>query len=338
MDEYFKPYVYTKKFNLSSNNFNPLWFQKLTELVLLSPGFSRRIHYRWFPSSNLSRVPVTLEVIKKYAAHNKLLVEHWDLVKICRVPLKLSVTGSPLYDLRISLFELNALTNSHFLVSVVSTDDDSHDSLVVSDLSLQDPFLKHILDKDIRLNLFRHKQAFVHASSLSFYTDSSLYGAGSTDMKMGIAWKQVDSSCPCLSFNASLDNFPSSSRAEIAAVLSAICTVPVNCVVHIFTDSENVITGLNGLTHYSNNFLFNLEKSNNYMFWIAIKLLMDVYHLNIITHKVKSHSSDVHNNDTDSLAKAGYFLPAFNLAPSFVDSPTFLISWNNHKSKSAQFN
>ncbi|RIA95310.1 hypothetical protein C1645_816927 [Glomus cerebriforme] len=371
-EEFFKPYVYTR-------------FRKLKELVLLSPGISRRIHYNWFPSLNLSQESVfvmrsaVLDKAKNWVqvlpdssgisscdispSFSKPIVkpcpgcvlhnpdktyssayrrEHdisvfcsqvfhlQDLIKICCTPSKVGSAVSPMYDLKGSLFKIHTLMKCQFSSVNIVTDDSDGSFPVVIDNSLHDPFLKFILNTDMRKNLLWHKRQFAHTSSLNFYTDGSLIGADSTDMKMGITWKQVDSSFPYNSFNASLEYFSSSLCAEIAAVLVAICIVPVNCMVHIFMDSENVIYELARLSSYSNNFLFNSEKSKNYMLWIAIKTIMDAFHLRIITHKVKSYSDDLLNDKTNWLAKDGCTLPPFVLDSLFVASSIYLISWNNH--------
>ena len=63
---------------------------------------------------------------------------------------------------------------------------------------------------------------------------------------MGIGWIQVDTDndIPSRTFSAQVQLFPSALRAEIYAVLSALCTAPKFCVVTIVTDNKNVEVGL----------------------------------------------------------------------------------------------
>src|SRR6185437_10733649 len=72
--------------------------------------------------------------------------------------------------------------------------------------------------------------------------DSSVIELGTPQCSMGIGWVQVDNSVTTHSFQAQVKLWPCSFKAEILAILSAIITAPRNCSVHIFTDSQSVIS------------------------------------------------------------------------------------------------
>ena len=108
-----------------------------------------------------------------------------------------------------------------------------------------DPVLKFISSDNVRLKLWEMKCALQNHNLLRFYTDGSLRAAGTLDMKMGLSWLLADPNDPQLKFSASCKLFPSSSRAEVFAVLSALCVTSEYTTVHIHTDSQVTYDGLN---------------------------------------------------------------------------------------------
>src|SRR5215208_2264367 len=123
---------------------------------------------------------------------------------------------------------------------------------------------------------------------------------------MGVAWLQSDPSAPLLSFNATLIlSQPSSSLAELVAVLSALYVAPTYAAVNIFTDSQNVISSFDKMDYfYTFSPTFNpIFKISFYPIWFFVVKLIREKFISIELHKVKAHSNDHYNNVVDALAK-----------------------------------
>ncbi|CAI2201826.1 9417_t:CDS:1, partial [Funneliformis geosporum] len=105
-----------------------------------------------------------------------------------------------------------------------------------------------------------------------FYTDGSLSNTSTELCSIGIGWI-----CPNLyefticSFNASIINNPSSSRAELFALISAVITCPLTSSLQIFIDSQAIIQGFD--QYITNNVLTirSREKIPNYVAWILLQ-------------------------------------------------------------------
>src|SRR5207247_9877693 len=79
------------------------------------------------------------------------------------------------------------------------------------------------------------------ASKLEFYTDGSLFNQNTLDSSMSFGLIQTHPSSLQVKLSATIDNWPSSLRSELAAILSALLISPKQCDVTIFTDSESII-------------------------------------------------------------------------------------------------
>ncbi|PKB95302.1 hypothetical protein RhiirA5_436969, partial [Rhizophagus irregularis] len=128
-----------------------------------------------------------------------------------------------------------------------------------------------------------------------FYTDGSLINLGTPDVSMGWSWVQVlDGAGFFQSIAAhahkSIHNWPSSTRAEIAAIHAALTVTPPFSKVTIHTDSQSAIDGLRlcATSSYSNSRLY--YKSTNFELWAIIEHLILSKSLSITAVKVKGHS------------------------------------------------
>ncbi|GET56229.1 RNA-directed DNA polymerase from mobile element jockey-like [Rhizophagus irregularis DAOM 181602=DAOM 197198] len=114
-----------------------------------------------------------------------------------------------------------------------------------------------------------------------FYTDGSLINLGTPDVSMGWSWVQVLDGAGFFQSIAAhahgiIHNWPSSTRAEIAAIHAALTVTPPFSTVTIHTDSQSAIDGLRLCATFS--------YSN--------------------TVKVKGHSGNFYNDYADSLANS----------------------------------
>ena len=165
--------------------------------------------------------------------------------------------------------------------------------------------MSQVVDPVTRQQLSSIRTTLEHESTLSFYTDGSLANAGTCDMSMGLGWVALSSSISELTFSASASLFPSSTRAELLALLSALLVVPRFCTVTVYTDSLVLIQGFHLLLADNFRGLGSLNKSHNYLLWLAVHLVIRVSQLNVTCLKVAAHSNNVHNDQADSLANSG---------------------------------
>ena len=114
---------------------------------------------------------------------------------------------------------------------------------------------------------------------------------------------QNDDSLVLEEFSAKNFGWPSSTKAEIIAVLSAILTVIPDSKVLIYTDSNNVVSQYNQ---------FKSELSNRrklkiieHISWDTIILLVKKYRIDLKFIKVKAHNGIWANEEADRLVKKG---------------------------------
>ena len=82
-------------------------------------------------------------------------------------------------------------------------------------------------------------------NELEFYTDGSLYNIRMDNIKMGIGWIQTNIDASPASFIASIENFPSLTKAETMALLTALLVTPPKCKITICLDSNVTIQNYN---------------------------------------------------------------------------------------------
>ena len=155
----------------------------------------------------------------------------------------------------------------------------------------------------IASQLIAIQQSFLRAPHLEFYIDGSLVNVGRESMSMSCAFIQSDSSFPFSKFVATLERFPSSTRAESFAALAALLTAPFGCHVDIYTDSAAVISLSSQHVSTTRSFF----KDNNNITWAMIRDLISSMSLTVTFHKVKAHSGIQLNDEVDSIASSAHF-------------------------------
>jgi len=118
---------------------------------------------------------------------------------------------------------------------------------------------------------------------------------------MGIGW--VNENNEELRFQASATLWPSSTKAEMLACLTALITSPRYAKVTIHTDSKATIDGFQRLPEVSRLSIRKREKITNYPLWCMISYIIAQLDLEVIMKKVKAHSGDRLNDLADELAK-----------------------------------
>jgi len=165
---------------------------------------------------------------------------------------------------------------------------------------------------------------------LSFYTDGSVIDIGTNQCTMGIGWIQIDNNNQIInSYSAKIQSWPSSYKAELLSILSAISTAPCNSVIDIFTDSQSVISKFNNLqlnsTHPN-----KLFKFNSWPIWHTLLNIIKSFKLHITLHKVQAHSDNHLNEQADSLAKQHPLSPLLSFNHTNIYNLYFSLQWKQH--------
>ena len=122
---------------------------------------------------------------------------------------------------------------------------------------------------------------------------------------MGIGWiakieNRLDSN---ISFSSSIENWLSSTCAELGAIWTALLAIFIKTQVYIFTNSKAAIEAIK---KYNNiNKLRNYFKTKNRSLLSQIKSCCKAKSLDLRLHKVKGHSGNIRNDLVDKLAKRG---------------------------------
>ena len=117
---------------------------------------------------------------------------------------------------------------------------------------------------------------------------------------MGIGWALIEHNNIIHTFQAQTKFWPCSFKAELIAILSAIITVPRNCIVHIYTDSQSVISKYNNLNLISLSLSF--VNTPYYSFWYIFINFIKLYNIQLTFYKVTAHQDNEFNNLADCFA------------------------------------
>ena len=115
---------------------------------------------------------------------------------------------------------------------------------------------------------------------------------------MGAGWiiENLD-----LSFKCGIVHFPSSTRPELIAILTALLAISLNMFVTIYTDSQAVINGINGIMSMKST--RQILKMMNHSILSVIKQLILTKDVEFKMVKVKGHSGVLYNEKADIIAK-----------------------------------
>ena len=129
---------------------------------------------------------------------------------------------------------------------------------------------------------------------------------------MGIGWVVINHEA--IEFAASAVLWPSSTKAELMACLTALLVVPVKAQVTIYTDSAATIVGFDKIDDMMNLSVRKRAKIPNYQLWMTIAHLIDVKSLTIRMIKVRAHNGNRLNERADKIAKnAAITAPRLNV-------------------------
>ena len=193
-------------------------------------------------------------------------------------------------------------------------------------------------DKTLELVQIYRKNCDLNKHNYVFYTDGSLKPTNDI-YQMALGWILLDNeenNNILFEFSASNFGWPSSTKAELLALITAILTVTPNSSVKIYTDSNNVITQF---AYYKKEYSYRRKlKMTAFWSWETVNYLINRYNINLELIKVKAHSGNWANEQADLLAKRGLNEQKISLSHySLVDNviPQWYnqnIEWNLRKS------
>ncbi|EXX64690.1 ribonuclease H-like domain-containing protein [Rhizophagus irregularis DAOM 181602=DAOM 197198] len=148
---------------------------------------------------------------------------------------------------------------------------------------------------------------------------------------MGFAWIEVSNysdttSIPPVAFMDALSFNPSSTKAEVYALLTTIISVPNGSKVDIYTDSLNVIDTFHKVTNKLTS-IRQLLKCNNNISWRLIDTLINKKQLLVSLHKVKAHSDDRLNDMADNFSNMARSLPPIEINPTQLPGSLMTPLW-----------
>ncbi|CAB4436715.1 unnamed protein product [Rhizophagus irregularis] len=167
--------------------------------------------------------------------------------------------------------------------------------------------------------------------NFDIYTDGSYNNSPSTnEFHMGYGWHISNIMDFDLFYHGAIEHFPSSTKAEIMAILTALIILPPHSSVNIFTDFQAAIEGYkkSSQLHFISPRRYN--KINYISLWSVIHDIIKKLSLKLTLIKVKAHSHSAYNDKADELAKVGRLKPiptAINSNASSTQSVSLV--WND---------
>ncbi|HEY6627127.1 MAG TPA: RNase H family protein, partial [Ignavibacteriaceae bacterium] len=188
-------------------------------------------------------------------------------------------------------------------------------------------------NNEIQDELDRVRTSLANSKKIDIYTDGSLKkakdneGQHSTEVpSMGCGWVASGEHGEFLTFNGKVENFVSSTRAELTAILTAVYATPKHSILTIYTDSKAAIDAWNGVL---NNPKKAHRKYNNWTLLKAIKELITVQTIQLYMIKVKAHSGVTNNELTDKLAGEGHNRPSCTPRLQNLSLINAICCWND---------
>ncbi|GES85921.1 ribonuclease H-like domain-containing protein [Rhizophagus clarus] len=157
-------------------------------------------------------------------------------------------------------------------------------------------------------------------SHYHYYTDGFLINLGSPEVLMGWSWVQIVHDAGYLNSVATyaldtIRNWPSSTKAEAAAIYATLCVSSDDSTISIYTDSQAAIDGLHLCVSstYTNSHLY--YKTTNFELWASIERSIHEKRLTILPVKVKGYDGNYWNELADSLANSAHHSESASLLP-----------------------
>ncbi|RHZ80961.1 hypothetical protein Glove_130g150 [Diversispora epigaea] len=161
-------------------------------------------------------------------------------------------------------------------------------------------------------NLLAAAEKVASLNSFSVYTDGSNQDFnGHNIMDLGWVIPAFNNIGNNIEFRCTTEFFPSLTKAEIMAMITAIAITPVNSRVEILSDSQGAINIFNNILDNSQrkNKKKEIFNNNNMVLTLAAQQIIQDLKLQISLIKVKAHSGIEYNEIADHLAQLSSISP-----------------------------
>ncbi len=152
---------------------------------------------------------------------------------------------------------------------------DSNINNSLPSIDLVDQLIDQLIDSPVvSHNLKEIASSLKYDHAIQFYTDGSLQKDTLQPDSMGISFVVVNHED--IEFSASAMLWPSSTKAEMLACLTALMVVPVQIITTLYTDSAVTIAGFDRIDELMNLSVQKREKHPNFQIWMTIAHIIDV--------------------------------------------------------------
>ena len=156
-----------------------------------------------------------------------------------------------------------------------------------------------------QVDLIRTLWKFSYYTHVTYYTDGSVQNLGLSNISSASAWIETSTVTPT-TYATSIENeWTSSTKAELIAVLTAMLTAPEHSQVDIYLDSKAVIDKFKSLAKHVDTFKYvrNQLKDTYSLLWYMLFIIMETLDLKVVFHKVKALNDNKFNDMVDQIAK-----------------------------------
>jgi ribonuclease HI len=175
-------------------------------------------------------------------------------------------------------------------------------------------------------NTIKEYQKSNNTDATTIYTDGSLTIKEHNNATMGFGW--TTATFPTAEVKGRIENWPSSTRPELAAIWTAILAVPTQTKLRIKTDSQAAIDSIEEGLSITNRKKW-LKKNNSCIVRNICSLVRNK-DISLELVKVKGHSGIEGNERADTLAKEGGRLDEIiDISAQLLDVIPFRPAWND---------
>ncbi|CAB5197258.1 hypothetical protein RhiirA5_433836 [Rhizophagus irregularis] len=166
---------------------------------------------------------------------------------------------------------------------------------------------------------------------LEFFTDGLFEPTNSQiGHSMGYGWTTSNLINVNIMYNGSVRFFPSATKAETMAILTALIVCPEHGKIIINTDSQAAIDFFYKSKNLHSISLRRFNKINNNILWSLIHFIIKTLSLQVRFIKIKAHSGNNFNDIANIQAKLGHTQPTpTTILHNHLPNQTITLNWND---------